>query len=665
MRKTYLVFGIPVMVLLILLSNLSCTSMSAENSGKKNPLPSVESKPYLQNYLTRLQNKLKSEENPKLKEATEKILDNALQVQRDIKSQNTWKQKPLVCYIVPAISAVKRLPDLIPPDGKLGNKIRIVAAKGEYIPASFVIFPLVDFSRVEIIASPLLNKDGAVIPSDTVDIKVVKCWYQGGTAWHSYFADPDRRALVPELLLNDETMIKVDNETRDNYLRVDYPSGSEYLWVSYPKEAKGKLNVFNHAKEPVSDSPVLKPIKLTAGVCKQLWITVKVPEDAEPGYYNGTISLVAAGKNLGTLDLNLRVLPFILPEPKTYYDLDKNFYTSIYSHTNINTHGEFLGDDRVAAEKKTLSEMKNLRKHNVFYPLVKKCKLHGNNEIVRRQLELMKEAGLKTDPIFGLLTTYNWGMLFRYLRPGNKIPPGKWKQYEDQIEAEKELVEDVLGHSNIYGIGWDEPGRTTLEAEQKLFELLHDKGLKVYETGKDSHFKYAGFNEDIVNYPGHPFKADSARKWHAMDAKIFSYAGPHTGPENPDFIRRTHGLQLYKADYDGSANYRYYGYRTNIWNDFESGSYRICFVYPTRNGIIDTLHWEAFREGIDDIRYATLLRQLAEKAIAAGGAGKRYAGKKALQYLALLNEHKTDLNTARMEMIHHILKIQNLLKGDN
>jgi hypothetical protein len=79
---------------------------------------------------------------------------------------------------------------------------------------------------------------------------------------------------------------------------------------------------------------------------------------------------------------------------------------------------------------------------------------------------------------------------------------------------------------------------------------------------------------------------------------------------------------------------------------------------------VDTLHWEGFREGIGDIRYATKLRQLADEAIAAGGAKARYTGKKALQYLALVDEHSADLNTVRFELIRHILDLLDVLEGD-
>jgi hypothetical protein len=49
------------------------------------------------------------------------------------------------------------------------------------------------------------------------------------------------------------------------------------------------------------------------------------------------------------------------------------------------------------------------------------------------------------------------------------------------------------------------------------------------------------------------------------------------------------------------------------WNDFDSPKrdkdYRDhMFTYPTSDGVIGTVQWEGFREGVDDTRYlATLL----------------------------------------------------------
>ncbi|MGI6099201.1 MAG: DUF4091 domain-containing protein [Lentisphaerae bacterium] len=82
------------------------------------------------------------------------------------------------------------------------------------------------------------------------------------------------------------------------------------------------------------------------------------------------------------------------------------------------------------------------------------------------------------------------------------------------------------------------------------------------------------------------------------------------------------------------------------------------FVYGHGGGVIDTLAWEGFREGMDDIRYATLLQQLAHPLVRAADFKARYAAKKALQLLADMNTDSFDLTAARLEMISHIVALQ-------
>ena len=52
-------------------------------------------------------------------------------------------------WAVPAMSGVQRLPDAIPADGKEGGTVRIVAARGEYEPGSFVVRADEDLGKVE------------------------------------------------------------------------------------------------------------------------------------------------------------------------------------------------------------------------------------------------------------------------------------------------------------------------------------------------------------------------------------------------------------------------------------------------------------------------------------------------------------------------------------
>jgi hypothetical protein len=83
----------------------------------------------------------------------------------------------------------------------------------------------------------------------------------------------------------------------------------------------------------------------------------------------------------------------------------------------------------------------------------------------------------------------------------------------------------------------------------------------------------------------------------------------------------------------------------------------MVLAYATHEGLVDTLAWEGFREGVDDIRYATKLKQLAQQEIASGKVDRVYAGRKALQWLALLDATAADLHAVRLEMINMILKL--------
>ncbi len=591
--------------------------------------------------------------------AKSKINSAEARVRSDIADS---KAKPLsdrfAYYTVPAMSNVKRTMHTYPVDGTLGGPVRIVAAKGEFEPASVVFYPFANAGKVELKVSELVGKNGK-IPASALDVKVVKVWYQTGTAWYSYFADTAGRELVPELLLNDESLVKVDQKTQDNYLRVDRPKprGTEYVWISNPM----RLEVpFNDHLEPVSDTPTLQPFAFTAGEFKQIWFTLEAPGDAE-GAYSGTIAVTVDGKPQGAIPLEVVVLPFELPDPKTNYDLSREYYTCIYNNNYLKLYLKKNGGDLEKAKKRLFNEYVNMRKHNLLYPILDNYDM-GDDSVLTEQLETYKKAGLRTDAIFGAvpaIPTYDWMMLPEVRSNPLDKQPAPLDLYA-RMDRSAEIVKKIVGHSNIYAFGWDEPAMNLLVSERLPWKYLQEKGLKVYTTGHDGHLTYGGYNEDFINYGGRYSKETSA-KWHSVGTRITNYAAPHTGPENPDFVRRTHGMDTYLADCDGTNNYMLNG---SPWNDFVGVEYNFRsfnMVYPGIDAPIDTLQWEGYREAIDDVRYATLVRQLAQKAIATGKIDNVYQGRMALQWLAVLDPKTCDLNAARMEMISYILKLKSLL----
>jgi hypothetical protein len=605
---------------------------------------------------------------------THKALSYALKLAADVNllsSGAPWANSPFIVYEAPPISPEKRLPDTLPQDGALTDQLSVISAKGEFEAASFVLAPLSDVSSVTFAVSDLTG-EGGTIPAGAIDLRVVKTWYQGGTAWQSYFSDSSKQVLVPELLLHDENLILVDHNRKGNSLRVDYPTGSQYKDISNIPATK-----FNTYEEPVEDSPTLLPIELKQGESKQMWLTLKVPGQAAAGFYTGSIDIVADGVPAGSLALHVRVLPYELPQPKTYYDVNKDFYVMLYHQSRVKEHLVQAKGDLALVETKLLNDYQNLADHNALHipgPLYSVA----DRATFTKQLELMQQAGLSLNPLFGVKQTFPPYDIFNkytgYLAAkatyeanpteANKLAMDTlYDAWRNGVNAQKaaldeayDYVSSFVGHTNLYFDGWDEPSWSMLQFQQEMWQYMHDKGAKVFSTGTERHFEL-DVKENFLNIVGEPTR-EKADMWHSFgsDKMITNYAYPHTGPENPDLMRQRHGMWTYKANYDATYNYIFYEGPPNIWNDnsIQDEFRNFNLVYPTRTKLIDTIAWEGFREGIDDIRYATKLKQVAAAAIASGQADRVAAANNALIWLEEVDERSTNQDLLRLEMIRHI-----------
>lgn len=610
---------------------------------------------------------------------TRKKLNYALKLANDFNTVGSklWTNSPFVVYHVPAISPVKRLPDLLPEDGEISDQLSVISAQGEFEAASFVLAPLADVDAVTFTVSDLTGEK-STIPANAIDLRVVKTWYQGGTAWYSYFADSSKSVLVPELLLHDENLIRVDHARKGNSLRIDYPDGAKYVDISNIPATK-----YNTYDEPVADSPALLPIELRQGESKQMWLTSHVPSETPAGTYTGTIDIAADGTSAGQITLTIRVLPFELPKPKTYYDLNKDFYVMLYHQSRVKENLKMANGNMNLVETKLLNDYQNLVNHNVLHILGPYYSIEDQATFTK-QLELMQQAGLSLNPLFGVKQTFApYSIYTKYTgylsakadyeanpTEENKLKMDKlYTEWRNGVDAHKasldeaiEFVANFVGHTNFYFDGWDEPGWTMLQFEQELWQYLQDKGFKVYSTGNESHYRL-DVKENYLNMVGEPTR-EKAETWHSFgdDKMITNYAYPHTGPENPDLMRQRHGMWVYKANYDATYNYIFYEGPPNIWNDnsMKDEFRNFNLVYPTQTGLIDTIAWEGYREGIDDIRYATKLKQLAADAIASGQQERAAAANNALTWLEEVDERSTNQDLLRLEMIRHILHMIDL-----
>jgi hypothetical protein len=236
---------------------------------------------------------------------------------------------------------------------------------------------------------------------------------------------------------------------------------------------------------------------------------------------------------------------------------------------------------------------------------------------------------------------------------------GGWVVKPVDVERLRKIVElaTKYGYKEVYFYGLDEAQGDRLKESRPELEKIHSVGGKVFAAGLatslggDS-FDVIGDLQDLMVMSYTPLKEDAAR-WHSRGHKIMSYANPQSGFEKPETYRRNYGLVLDYAGYDGGMTFTYYWFG---WNDFNIWvPYRDHnFVYPTSDGVIDTIQWEGYREGIDDLRYLATLRKAIEN-VDKSGAGKQ--AKAAKSFIEKLDVNKADLNVVRNEMIGWILEL--------
>lgn len=555
-----------------------------------------------------------------------------------------WKNAPFAVAAVDPQSGIRRNPALFPEDGDFTNSVKIIAAGDDYENASVLLYSFSDIDEVYITPDQFYKVGGgAVIGHENTDVKIVKVWYQQGTAWGSFFSDPLRRLPTPELMVHDESLLHVDHVAKENYVRYGEADNGKYRWVSFNGAAVD--HSYDGWVDPsnIYDAPSLRPFKLFKNEFKQVMFTVRVPAGQPAGLYKGRFHVSIKGKSICDIPVQLRVLPFDLPKPAVFRDTKKPFMVSPY----------LRGCDL----KKDESIVRNMVRHNVRNALLNPFK---NIDDVRAAYDMFTKTGFDTNYLFcaipscGVTTSY----------PPNENDANFEKYCNAMIAATNVMaaIREVFGPGvKAYSYGIDEGSAWTVRAERGTWEGINRLGGHTVVATR--YHPFILFNLDYANVPRHPRKSKRANAddFHAAnpDGLIGWYADPHSGPENPDYTRRIYGWQSWRNNYDAACQYILY--RDN-WNDFwvpaESNLRGLMLVYPQSGDLIDTIEWEGLREGLDDIRYGTLLKILCEKGLKSADNDTRYAARASLTWLAQVDCEHSALDYLRLEMIRRILDMQ-------
>ena len=573
---------------------------------------------------------------------------------KTVQYKKIWAGALLAALAVPATAGVKwyevdpmgevpYLPDRAPANGREGKPLGIVAAKGEYEPCSFVLVSDEDVGKVKLEVSDLKSGTGDVLSKEKLDLKTVKVWYQAGNAWTSYFADNGLR-LTPELLLNDEDLVRVDTKKVANSARLTEKDGRvHYRWLTPPSQVDGRglddtgytgvyvEGSFASMKPNFCDAKTHQGATLKKGEYKQFWLTAEVGKDVKAGLYKGEVKVKGEGEQW-SIPLVLRVLDFELPGPKCYFDVKKDFQTSFCEYVGIEIISSANGNDRELAKKQLSAILRDYARHNYTTPCFR--------DVVELK-RLGEEAGLVYDE--------------KVVATG--MTPAEPAQMRYDARRKREQMMKAFGRADVLAGFCDEYGWAIMRGVRDMVRTYHDEGLR-FVVNSWMGYEGGAYFSDLWWPAKTPdgFTSKLTFKFNQLggDGTFGWYACQHVGNENPAFCRRQYGFGPYRAGL--SCNYNY-AHHLGGWNDLRGGLYRsMNFIYGTGDGCVDTIQWEGFREGLDDIRYATKLKQLAEPFVK-GTTEQRYAAKKALQLLADADGDNMDLSTLRLEMIRHIERL--------
>ncbi len=342
------------------------------------------------------------------------------------------------------------------------------------------------------------------------------------------------------------------------------------------------------------------------------WITVHVPDDAKPGTYRGAVTVTSEDKSVGTVDVELEVLPIRLDEPP--FALGYNYSSP---------------KDPAALA----AELKDMREHGmtVVAPLYDfhLPVLDDDTSELGEFIEAYKKAGFRQPIYFATPMNLTISALTGYGTLDSRRFQQKYIQVMRKLYAETQRhgvpvifsIGDEFTNKGVKGVEY--AGKLARLTWEELPELVTTSDMNGYKEvmAMAPYLNVATFNNgwdgiDHHNEGRRCINRDFIRKVQNETGAIPWFVNANSG-------RFPFGFFFWKmAGYGARGKVEWY---YCLEKNREGSVVRIdgMTIYPT-------LDYERSREGIDDLRYVCTLENLAAKARKAGKAAAEVAAAEAL-----------------------------------
>jgi hypothetical protein len=567
-------------------------------------------------------------------------------------------------YRLPPISNNRVLPSMVFINGTLASSIPVALAQGETTSATFALCATRDLNQATLTVSDFKDAANRAEPGITADIRLVEAWYQNRditeqTEPPAGFYSPMARGtkeLTPELLVHSDTIIHTDTDIGHSFV-VFNKNGT---WEQQDVTNETGISVTGNTKAdfPFQDTDTLQPVSITSGTNRQFWITLKAGASVPAGSYTATISIADSAGVIGSVQVPVTVRPFALDDP----DIESSLY-----HRPIAT--AYYGDDSYAQYRR---EIQDMAAHRVNNPMIMGP---GQNAIpASRVSELLADLRVKLR-IRGEEGMDNRRIYYSGIQLGDPANPSGTVNLAELDSAVRQIiaVASEFGAEEVYFFGMDEARGTSLTAQRQAWETVRAAGGRVIATSiSQDNINSMSDIQDVCVAQTYPDAATSGA-WQDAGKRLFLYGVPQGGVEQPDTYRRNFGLLLWQKRYDGAMTYLYHngaiqtgstGLATS-YNDFcpnpDTGK-QFMMVYPTANGVLGTVQWEGYREGMNDLAYLATLENRIAATGASSPADGQQAASEAAAWLGTLragdaNADRTDLDAMRATAAAYIARM--------
>ncbi|MBO4304692.1 MAG: hypothetical protein J6A21_08930 [Lentisphaeria bacterium] len=561
------------------------------------------------------------------------------------------------------------LPDTVLLQEELNGSLLVAAARDEYEPASFVVHPIRDIPSFLPVLHDLKTKDGHVIKASSVDIRLVKVMVQPA-------GNRKIRTLKGSVLLHDDALVKVDYKKMENYLRLSFPGKTVYQWISKYEDSRRFHIPMKVSENPVYDAKTLQPLDLKQDFNRQFHLTFHITKDTAPGLYRSKIDLTSKGKVITSIPVRLRVLPFVLPEPRTNYDISRKYLTGVdYWAFDSAGDGEGTITSRGRNEAQFRAELRNMYAHGIrcVPNLIQLSTDHwqwnhwakpekGGKyvvptprevELTAKRIRILREEGFDMNTIIHYDGGGNFG--YREFFDASKHRDDLIRMVRAAKEAMKKNGIEFFHQKAV-----DEATGKRLSGQEEIWKILNEMGIPCYADGLRTDVPKLAGKISWMCCSGVPDKRFS-KVFHEKGGILTNYANPQAGrKERPYPYRVNYGFGCYTANYDGCSTYSYNTTANHPWNDFDNmveGD--INFIFQTADGVLDSPGWEGYREGFDDVRYATCLRYRILDARKGSDPAKKRLAERASKFLDGINVHAPNFDPSwiRMQIVEYILDL--------